>query len=120
LEWLRSAITAINNKGGPTLVLKTKDELPQYHRASVWIPGRFAEDKVVLSRIMAQNPGLVASCWRVYHSGRASEKGRTLIVGIDSKSVEMINGLRGHVFYGLQKVLVNLKQKKAALRKDLN
>jgi Domain of unknown function (DUF4780) len=120
LEWLRSAVTEINARGGPTLVLKTKDELPQYHRASIWIPGRFAEDKVVLSRIMAQNPGLATSCWRVYHSGRASEKGRTIIIGIDSKSVETINGLRGFIFYGLQKVLVNLKQKKAALRNDLH
>lgn len=113
VQWLKKAITDINSSGAMKLIFKMKNELPRLEKARIWIPGKYSDDDSVMSRLAAQNHGLRTSAWKIYYSGKASNKGRLLSVGVDAKSLEIVRGLGFKLFYGLQKVAVTMQSKKA-------
>jgi hypothetical protein len=109
LAWLTSAIREISSTGDLKLCVKTKADLPSLTKATIWIPGPPSEDKVVFTRLAAQNPGLLTENWKVYHSGKASEKGKLLVVGLDDSSIEVLRLKDFRPFYGLRRTLIKLK-----------
>jgi hypothetical protein len=114
LDWLKDQIQKMSDCGNLKLSVKTKDELPKITRATIFLPGKLVEDRIALSRISTQNAGLKTSSWRVYHSGRQTEKGRLIVVGLDEVSVKVVKAQNSAVYYGLQKIAVRMKSSTTA------
>jgi hypothetical protein len=106
-DWLAAKAPIMEAWEGSRLKVVEQDALLTYKRVAAWFPGPVEGMEQYLSRLCRLNWGLDTGMWRVYEH-REEPYGVCLVLGIDTVSITVLEGLGWRPFSGVGQAIFSL------------